>query len=86
MGVRGPGYVEMDVDTRQLGLLAGHTIPLLMRNLHQAVNSVAFCVESVEESEMPERAFGVATMNKFKCSEDLPSISIDNAPPKKSKK
>lgn len=66
----------MDVDTRQFGILAGHTIPLLMRNLHQAVNSVAFCIESTEENEMPERAFGVATMNRFKCSEDLPSIKV----------
>lgn len=62
--IRGDHYLEMDVNIHRWGNIARQAIGILFSRFGQMVNSIGFCIESVEDEEMPENLFGCGKVIK----------------------
>lgn len=62
---RGSNYLEMDVSLYTWGNLARQALNILFFRFGQMVNSIAFCIESLTDEEMPETLFGCGKLLKL---------------------
>lgn len=70
---RGNGYLELDVNIKKFGLLANKTLPVLLARLHLMRLSIAICIESREEDELPEGILGCVGVHNLSASaKDVP--------------
>ena len=62
--VRGEKYIEMDINVHKFGSVPKKALQMLISRFDKMYINVGFCIESREDSEMPEVLFGVAALNK----------------------
>jgi hypothetical protein len=63
--VRGRGYVEMDINVHRFASVPKKALQILISRFDKMYVKMGFCVESREDSEMPETLFGCAALNKM---------------------
>jgi hypothetical protein len=61
---RGKGYIEMDINGHKFGAVAKTAFQTLLPLFDSCVNSLAFCIESRTDEEMPETILGCCQWNK----------------------
>lgn len=67
--IRGDGYIEMDINVHKFGSIPKQALQALLNRFDKMYINIGFCIESREETEMPEVLFGCASLNK-------PSINV----------
>lgn len=61
---RGDKYVEMDINVHKFSSLPKKALEVLFNRFETMVLSVGFCIESIEDNEMPETLLGCFQLNK----------------------
>lgn len=61
---RADTFLEMDINVHRFASLPKKALEVMFNKFHEMLISVAFCIESRGDEEMPETIFGCCTINK----------------------
>jgi hypothetical protein len=61
---RGKDYVEMDINVHKFSSLPKQALSTMFDRFDRMLISIGFCIESIEDNEMPETLLGTVTLLK----------------------
>ena len=62
--IRGQDYIEMDINVHSFGSVPKKALQTMLNRFDRMIINAGFCIESLNDSEMPETLFGCATLNQ----------------------
>lgn len=62
--IRGKDYVEMDINVHKFSSLPKQALATMFDRFDRMLISIGFCIESIEDEEMPETLLGTVTLLK----------------------
>ena len=60
----GNDYIEMDINVHSFGSVPKKALQTMMSRFDRMLINVGFCIESLNDNEMPETLFGCASLNQ----------------------
>jgi hypothetical protein len=61
---RGQSYMEVDINIHKFSNMSKKGLEVMFNRFDQMMLSIGFCIESRDDSEMPEVLFGCGMFNK----------------------